>query len=188
MVDDQFQTFSVEELQSLKRKHEKWVSAILTEQQRVPDVRVRRIKENIPTHLLRLTSGRAVLAAVAGFCAGDFEHDELKSELEVELVSRFLQGVQDYGELWDDLEAGDRVKADFEIGTQLNELEQAGFWVFGGREVQRLEGGLGSPTAWPVAIIRVLRGSSSEIIKVNLKEDAQQCPESLTENSTFAKQ
>jgi hypothetical protein len=45
-------------------------------------------------------------------------------------------------------------------------MEDAGFLVFGGREVQRLEGGIGAPEAWPVAILHVRRSTSPEIIKV----------------------
>src|SRR5437867_2937125 len=115
MVDDQRETYTVELLRKLKANHERWVSSALTEEKRVPPVRVRRIKDNIPTHLVRLTSGRAVLAIVDGAYAFAFEHDEPKSETEVELLSGFLQEAQDYGGLSGDLEAGDRVKAAFRM-------------------------------------------------------------------------
>jgi hypothetical protein len=177
MVDDQHETYTADALRTLKANHEKWVSSTLTEQQPIPPVRVRRINENIPTHLIRLTSGRAVVAVVDGASAFAFEHDELKSQPEVELVSGFLQEAQDYGDLSGDLEAGDRVKAAFEMSARLEELEQAGFWVFGGREVRRLEGGVGSPSPFPVAILHVLRANSPEIVKVDLGRVAEQGPE-----------
>ena len=141
---------------------------MLTGQHATPPVRIRRTKENIPTHLTRLTSGRAVLAVVDCACASEFGHDELNSQLEVDLVGGFLQEAQDYGDLSGDLEAGDRVKAAFEMTARLKELEQAGFWVFGEREVRRLEGGVGAPTPFPVAILQVLRASSPEIINLDL--------------------
>lgn len=174
MVDDQCETYTVEVLRPLKANHEKWVSSTLTEQKPIPPVRVRRIKENVPTHLVRLRSGRDILTIVDGASAFAFEHDELKSPAEVELISGFLQEAQDYGDLSGDLEAGDRVKAAFEINTQLEELEQAGFWVFGGREVRRLEGGVGSPSPFPVTILQVLRANSTEIIKLDLTKAAEQ--------------
>jgi hypothetical protein len=174
MVDDQCETYTVEVLRLLKANHEKWVSSILTEQKPVPPVRIRRIKENVPTHLARLTSGRDILTIVDRAGAFAFEQDELQSPAEVELVSGFLQEAQDYGELADDLDAGDRVKAAFELSARLAELEQAGFWIFGGREVRRLEGGVGPPSPFPVAILRILRANNREIIKLDLMQASEQ--------------
>ena len=55
MVDDQRETYTVEVLHTKKIEHEKWVSSMLTVQKPIPSIRVRRITENIPTHLVRLT-------------------------------------------------------------------------------------------------------------------------------------
>ena len=49
----------------------------------------------------------------------------------------------------------------------IEKLERAGFWVFGYREQQKLEGGHGPNTDWPVAHVRVLRNTNSEIIRPN---------------------
>jgi len=168
MVDDQRETYTVAVLSSLKENHEKWVAEQLAEQEPLlPRVRVRRIKENIPQSLDRLLTGSDVFAIVSGTVAYQFDHDELHDEAEVELVGSFLQELQDYGDLSDDLEAADRVKARFALGEQLKELEATGFLVFGGREVQRLEGGQGGPEPWPVAIINVLRSDNPAIVKVD---------------------
>lgn len=168
MVDDQCETYTVEVLQSLKVKHERWVSSTLTAKKRLASIRVRQIKENVPTHLLRLKSGQDILKIVDGASAFWFEQYELKSPAEVDLVGGFLQEAQDYGDLSGDLEAGDRVKAAFEMSARLEELRQAGFWIFGEREVRRLEGGIGSPSPFPVALIRIVRANSPEIIRLDL--------------------
>jgi hypothetical protein len=173
MIDDQPDTYSASVLQALKANHEKWVSSSLTEEKGILPVRVRRIKGNIPTHLLRLTSGRAILSIVDGALAFAFDHDELRSPAEVDLIGAFLQEAQDYGDLSGDLEAGDHVRVAFEISARLEQLEQAGFWVFGGREVRRLEGGVGSPSAFPVAILEVLRAENPEIVKVDLGDASE---------------
>jgi len=186
MVDDQHETYTADVLRTLKSNHEKWVTSTLTEQQTIPPVRVRRVKDNVPTHLMRLASGKDVLAIVDGAFAFSFDHDELKSQPEVELVSGFLQDAQDYGDLSGDLDAGERVKTAHEINEHLKELEQAGFWVFGDREVRRLEGGIGSPSPFPVAILRVLRVDNPEIIKVDLTEAAKQNPEQKPSDPTTA--
>ncbi len=184
MADDQYETYTTDVLRTLKSNHEKWVSSTLTEQQTIPPVRVRRIKGNIPTHLVRLASGKDVLAIVDGAFAFSFDYDELKSQTEVELVSGFLQDAQDYGDLSGDIDASERVKTAFEINERLIELEQAGFLVFGDREVRRLEGGVGSPSPFPVAILRVLRADNPEIIKVDLAGTAKQSPEQKPSDPT----
>jgi len=169
MVDDQCEAYTVEVLQKLKVNHEKWVSSTLAGDKQVPPVRLRRIKENIPSHLIRLTSGQDVMKIVGNSSAFSFEHDEPQSQAEVELLSAFLQEAQDWGDLYSDLEAGDRVKAAYRMSTLVRELDEAGFWVFGGREVQRLEGGVGAPSSFPVAILRVAHATNPEIIRVDLR-------------------
>ena len=91
MVDDQHETYTVEVLRKLKANHEKWVSSTLTEDKRIGPVRIRRIAGNIPSHLVRLTSGRALFAIVDGAPGYAFEHDEPESETEAELLASFLE-------------------------------------------------------------------------------------------------
>jgi hypothetical protein len=82
----------------------------------------------------------------------------------VELLAAFLQEAQDWGDLWGELEAGDRVKTAHRLSTLLRELEEAGFLVFGGREIQLLEGGITPPSSFPVAILRVVRATNPEVM------------------------
>jgi len=140
MVDDQFETYTVEVLQKLKLNHEKWVSSALADEKRTPPVRLRRIKHNVPSHLVRLMSARDIMQTVGNSYASSFEHDEPQSTAEVELLSEFLQEAQDWGDLSSDLEAGDRVKAAYRMSTLLSELEGAGFWVFGGPRDSKARG------------------------------------------------
>ena len=163
MVDDQHETYTVELLSNLKANHEKWVSSSLGGERKPPPVRIRRIKENIPPILVRLTSGRDVMAVVGGTYQYSFEHDEPASSSEAELVSRFLQEVQDHGELWDEIGAGERVTATYVLTELLRTLDESGFWVFGATEMRRVEGGVGEPAPWPISILRVVRKTSPEI-------------------------
>lgn len=171
MVDDQAATYTVKILKQKKTNHEAWVSQRLAKEQKIQPVRCRRVKENIPPVLFRLNTGKEILDVVRNAMAYSFEHDELSSTDEVVLIASFLQNAQDWGEIRDDLEIGMRVQTEYELTQALQELEQAGFFVFGGREVQSLEGGFQShPTAWPVAILRVLRKENKEINCVNFDE------------------
>lgn len=179
MVDDQHETYTIDLLRKLKVNHENWVSSTLTGLQTPPPLRIRQIKENIPSHLVRLILGKDLLAVIDGANAFAVDHDELKSQTEVDLIAGFLQEAQEYGDLSDDLEAGARVKLAFEMTKRLEELDRAGFWVFGWREVRRLEGGIGTPSPFPVAILQVHRASNPEIIKVNLNEILQKLKDKL---------
>jgi hypothetical protein len=167
MVDDQSETYTVEELKELRFNHERWVSVSLSEEKHMPPVRIRRIKANIPSHLLRLISGDDVFSVLDGAMAFQFDHDELDSETEVDLLSGFFQEAQDWGDISSEMEAGERVKAKYRISWIVKDLERSGFLLFGAREVQRVEGGVGAPCSFPIAIIRAVRSTSPEILKVN---------------------
>lgn len=164
LIDDQELEYTASRLANLKTSHEKWVSEQLDSpgSHTLPP-RVRRVSENVPLFLKRVRSGKALLAIVDGACAFASHYDDLHTEVEDALVGGFLQEVQDWGEL--DLESvSDRIRAERSLHEGLAELEQAGFWVFGGRERQTLEGGIGPPTDWPIAHIQVLRDTNPEII------------------------
>lgn len=165
MVDDQPETYTVNILRQMKADHEVWVSQKLTNTPESKPLKLRRIKQNIPAYLTRLTTGKEVLDIALHAYASSMDHDELKSQEEVDLVGGFLQDVTDLATLGDDLEPMDRVKAAFGLTQSLEELECAGFFVFGGREIQLLEGGIEKePADWPVAILRVLRKENDAII------------------------
>lgn len=173
MTDDQHEAYTADMLRTLKAKHEAWVSSSLGEGNAAPPARVRRLRENIPSHLVRLTSGRGIMTIVEGACAFSFDQGEPELQAEVDLLSEFLQEAQDWGDLSGELQASDRVQASYRLSSLLNQVEDAGFWVFGGREVRRLEGGTEPSSPWPVAILRVVRSSSPEIIRIGLNEQLQ---------------
>jgi hypothetical protein len=178
MVDDQTATFTTDILRQMKSNHEVWVSQKLADGHRPQPVRLRRVKQNIPSFLFRLTTGKEILDLVTNAMAYAFEHDELKSQEEADLVGAFLEVAQDWGELSSDLEAGRRVQISYDLTKTLKELEDSGFFVFGGREVQILEGGVDStPSNCPIAILRVLRKDNQVIMRAKMgqkdEENAQ---------------
>jgi hypothetical protein len=180
MVDDQHENYTADILTKLKTNHDKWVSSTLGEEPRLSTVRVRQIKENIPPFLVRLTSGRDIMAVMGGSYQYSFDHDEPRSDAEVDLVRQFLQEVQDWAESWNEIEAGENVKATFGLSERLRELENVGLWVFGARETRRIEGGVGAPSPWPIGILRVVRADSAEITSLNpaTKDQAKDTPSS----------
>ncbi len=172
-IDDQSETFSVDILKKIKSDHEAWVSEKLANEGISDPLRVRRIAENIPQYLEKFTTGKQLLELVTNVMAYSFDHDELHSEQEAELVGCFLQNLQDWGEISRELDAGERVHAAYSLSHMLSELEQNGFIAFGGREVRMLEGGAQEePSSWPIAILCVLRIDNNQIIQVTM-EDAE---------------
>jgi hypothetical protein len=179
MVDDQEETYTTDIIRKMKSNHEVWIAEKLGDESHIPKpLKFRRIKQNIPDFLSRLTTGKQVLDLVSGGYAFSMDHDELRSKEEVDLVGGFFQTVRDWGDIGDDLEPTDRVSTAYELTQTLQELEEAEFFVFGGREVQLMEGGIQTePSNWPISIFKVLRKENKEIIHVNLdelrKEDVQ---------------
>nr|WP_321255759.1 HNH endonuclease signature motif containing protein [uncultured Pseudodesulfovibrio sp.] len=155
MVDDQVATYTKDILLQMKANHLKWVSERLGEKEEVRKVRVRRTQKELPA--FRLTSGNAVLQIVSGAMAYDFGHDNLLTNDEVELVGEFFQNLQDWGDISDTLEAGDRVRVAYDLNNTLLTIEERGFHAFGAREVATLEGGQMGPSDWTIAIIRLIR-------------------------------
>lgn len=170
MVDDHPETYTTQLLRTLKANHESWVRSSLAEEKGVSPLKLRRVKENIPSHLIRLKSGRDVFSIIGNSCAYQFDHPEPANAEEAGLIARFLQDVQDLGDISGDLDAGARVDAAYSLSRALAELKAAGFWVFGGREVQRLEGGISKESsAWPIAILEIHRATDPQITKVDLR-------------------
>ena len=168
MIDDQEATYTPNILRQMKSNHEVWFSEKLADKQKSKPIRFRRIKQNIPDYLVRLTTGKEILDLVTSALAFSIDHDELKSQAEVEIVGGFVQEISDWGDTGGDLEPGYRVKVAYDLTHLLEELEQAGFFVFAAREVQLLEGGIeDEPSPWPVAIIHVLRKDNNAIIYLN---------------------
>lgn len=160
-VDDQVATFTKDYLHKIKDDHLVWVSDRLAQKEKTKPIRVRRNEES--EALARLTSGKSLLNVVDDVMAYDFDHDELSTDKEVELISAFFQTLQDWGEVSGTLEAGDRIKAAFSLNNLLYRIEKNGFLVFGTRELAILEGGQAEPSYWPIALIRILKRKDDSI-------------------------
>ena len=164
LIDDQASEYAASRLANIKASHEKWASEQLdaSGSDKEP-LRIRRVAKNTPAFLCRIRSGRVLLDIVTNACAFAPHYDDLRNRKEDELVSGFLQEAQDWGELGLD-SVSDKMRAARSLDDDIEELERAGFWVFGYREQHVLEGGNGPATDWPVAHVRVLRDTNPEII------------------------
>lgn len=163
MIDDQFETYTANEIRSIKQEHEKWVEDKLEDKSNPPSVRIRRISENMPERLTRVSSGKDLFTMILGTFARCTDHDTNLSDDEVELVGGFMQEVSDWGDIGDDLEPIERVRTAKRLQHLIQELEAKGFYVFAATEEQCLEGGVSAPSSWPVLHLSVLRATNPNI-------------------------
>lgn len=177
MIDDQCGRYTAEVVQQLKRTHEAWVSGCLSEEEKQQQVRIKKIPGQQPTHLVRLTSGRELMMIASGSCQAHIDHAEPGSDEEANLLASFLQEVQDWIDLWGEIDSGERAKAGFAVSERIGELDRAGFWVFGAAEMRRIEGGFGLPSGWPVVHLLIVRSSDPSIISVANRNDRDSNPE-----------
>lgn len=165
MVDDQFETYTAELLRSIKENHERWVDSKFKEAEVTPPVRVRRFKGEIPEKLKTVESGQELLNLASG-CHGSYQsHSDDLSDDEVEIVGGFLQSLKDWIDMGSDLEPIDKVRAAKSLSDELDELKHNGFLVFAAQEKQRLEGGIGAPSAFVVLHVSVVRENDANIVR-----------------------
>ena len=169
LIDDQPETYPAEKLRTLKNKHEKWVIDKLS---KVKDERRKNKREENNSDvkfLVRMNTGSDILKIVGGVLQFGFENDEPSTRQEMELLSCFAETVQDYGELYNELESGKIIEIGFELTEKLEELEEAGFWVFGMRtKMQPSFAGM-EDMLWDTGIIQIHRSDNPAIIKFNVE-------------------
>ena len=164
LIDDQTSEYPAARLVRIKASHEEWVSEKLDALgSKKRPFRIRRVAKEEPAFLLRILSGKELLDIVTDACELAPHYDELLGRKEDELVAGFLQEAQDWGELGLD-SVNDMMRASRSLDDDIEELERAGFWVFGYREQFIIEGKSGPDNEWPVAHVRVLRNTNPEII------------------------
>ncbi len=124
-----------------------------------------------PDFLPLVNSGNELVSTIAGSHLYSFDNDQLRTGEEVDLVESFVQNLQDYADIWGELEAGQRVRAEFDLQTELNNLAQHGFLVFGAKRVQKFK--IKTPekeTVEPftVAVVRIVRKDTPIIIRKDM--------------------
>lgn len=85
MVDDQSKKYSAEVLVQLKRSHENWVKQKLDNGTESKPIRIKRIPNNIPKQLIRLSNGNEIINLTNNAFVLYTNHDDLKSEDEANI-------------------------------------------------------------------------------------------------------
>lgn len=124
-----------------------------------------------PDLLLRIRSGSALFKVVGGADGYQFDNPSLESETETDLVSSFFQDLHDWGEIWDDLEPGQRVITAQEFNERIADLEVYGLWVFALRLPRPFRPST-KPVTLSIATVNIVRSNDPSILK--LAEEAQE--------------
>jgi hypothetical protein len=158
LVDDQPEQFSADFLRALKNNHEVWVKKCLEPCQQAG-------KPPRVWFLNRMRSGKDLMAVLGGVCFHLLSHDEPQNAEEMELLSRFTQEVQDWVDMWNEMESGERVRAGFGLSQEIKELEAQGFCVFA-RPARRRMKFDEKEELWPMAILAIVRKSNPGITEL----------------------
>jgi hypothetical protein len=152
-IDDQPNTFTVEYLKKIKAEHEAWVRKNLTtHKQADPQI----------FFAFRVDSGTQFCNTVLCFDAFHFNNDQPETKEEAELIGNFAQSIEDYADLWSDIEAKQRVLAQFEFDEQIHILYDQGFLVYAMEQRKPLKSfNIEKPIEFSIAYVFVLRKSNS---------------------------
>ncbi len=148
VIDDQPESYPAIALKRLKERHEKWVRQNLIKKGE------KQGKSNLEKVKL-IRSGKEIFSIVIGAEFFDFDYDEPQSKEDVEMISYFIQQVQDYGDFGEDLDLGARVQVADELTNLIKGIENAGFFIFGNRVKRKLKVS-GKTSLWDFAVIRIL--------------------------------
>jgi hypothetical protein len=150
----------------MKSNHKTWVRQRLSIDSDIKQATIKRIKHNIPKHLVQLTTGDEIVNLVANAYAMYPNHNHLESEDQVKTISDFFQAIQDFLDTSEDFGPSYRVEIAFVMTDLVKRLESLGFWAFGASEMQIIEGGMSGRSNWQMAYLHVLH-SDNEVIEVS---------------------
>ena len=114
--------------------------------------KIKRLKQNAPKNLLRLNTGEEIVNLVLNTCVLYSNHDHLENDEQMQVISQFFQIIQEFMDVASEFGPSYYVEMAFEFTKWLKQLEDLGFWVFGAKEIQLIEGGIGDNTTWPTVI------------------------------------
>lgn len=107
--------------------------------------------------LARIRSGKELCRIVADAHAFQFFNETASSAAEAKEIAELVQEVQDCGDVWSDLDAGQRVELEFGMHERLESVAQSGWGVYGVRAKRRIKVA-GQRLAWEIALIAVIKG------------------------------
>ncbi len=164
IVDAQDSTYTVEDLRTIKEKHERRMRANREGVDFPPEICFVRSKDAIPKKLKCLTTGRELVRLVESHHAMYFDYPPVQTQEDADLFAGFGRELEDWGMLLSDGEAHVRVEAELALGNLVNELFSHDYAIFGAMEKQRVEGGIKGPSDWYVSHVAIVRIDDPSIV------------------------
>jgi len=146
-----------------------------------PDILEAMAKDRAMAQLRRIRNGEELSAIFTGEMGIYPFNDTLRTQQEVELIGGFLQLVNDWAELWDDIEIGRRVEVQFELTNSIDELGREGWTVYGGKVRGRYRE-FSDLRAYALAVLRghplevSFRNGSLEVLRASGASTQRQAP------------
>ncbi len=156
IVDDNPEVYTAVTLKKMKKEHEEFVKKKLIVK-----------TEERAKYLSRLTSGADILNVISNILQFGFYTDEPENHAETELLSRFIETVNNYSDIYSSIESGRLIEVGYGLSQMLKEVEDAGFWVFGIRENQTPQYQGMENEKWPTGIIQIYRSNNPSIIRAD---------------------
>jgi len=164
VTDEEVRSFSPPLADRLAARWSEGVAAVALKILMVvrPDVIEEVRKEFKESQLTRLRSGQQIANVISGTHLMYLRNDEPETEAEVDLISGFIQEVRDWGDIWNDLEPGEHIRTEFHLSARLQEIEDAGWTVYGGKDRGRKKL-MGVEDDWAWTMFAVVRGEAVEV-------------------------
>ena len=138
-IDDQPAIYTIEKLRTLKADHELWVENTLE----VPVSTGVKADGARPVRIERIQTGKELLALVENCLAFHIDHPEPEDEEEAEIIAGFAGQVQDWSDIHDDIDAGERIRVGFGLTSLIRTIETYSLTIWGGRYSGSIVGGVG---------------------------------------------
>jgi len=111
--------------------------------------------------LPKITEGRVLSSIMCDADDFGYEHDELQTPEEANLIAAFIGEMGD-SDVITESGAGSVVDFAFKCTEWLRDLEKSGFWVFG-KKIRKRVRIAGHETNWQTAVLKVVRKSNPQI-------------------------
>jgi hypothetical protein len=154
--------FPSHKLRDLKYAHEQWVKAALRK-----DAAAFSNPQFHMESLARIRTGKQLLDIVLGSHAHQFDYPEFDDREESETVADFFQLMQDYGDIWSEIEVSERIRIGFELNSSIKEIEATDLLLFGSQRKMKIrlqyEPTNKPPMDWNIATIAAVRPNNPSI-------------------------
>lgn len=123
MIDENPSTYTSKKLRSIKKEHETEITKRLEPQKTT--------KTNTSIFFAyRIEVGVELADVACGVDAGQFENDQPRTSDEADMLADFFQNIQDLNDLWSDIGASGRIRAQFDLDVAIQDLYAKGWLIY----------------------------------------------------------